>query len=115
MMSSQEKQTKSPRARAEARAEAKADNDLSFGSEPEFLKNNNEFEHHAACLLNNPLTDPAFDDNTENEDEMNAKQVMDAFMEAQKRWFFFIVALVFGLLFLLAALVLGWGHARYRY
>ncbi|KUJ14132.1 uncharacterized protein LY89DRAFT_686666 [Mollisia scopiformis] len=49
MMSSQEKQIKSSRARAEANAEAEAkvDNNPSFGSEPEFLEenNNNELEH----------------------------------------------------------------------
>ncbi|KUJ07257.1 uncharacterized protein LY89DRAFT_725777 [Mollisia scopiformis] len=130
----------SSRARAEAEAEAEADNNPSFGSEePEFLEtnnhelehfgNNNQFEHHTilACVLpNNSFTDFAFDDNAE--DEINAKQVMDAFMERereqereQERWFFRIVALfffIFLLFFFIVLLVLfllGWGYVGYRY
>ncbi|KUJ06151.1 uncharacterized protein LY89DRAFT_692665 [Mollisia scopiformis] len=94
MSSSQEKQIKSSRARAEAKAEAEAevDNNPSFSSELEFLEDNNnnelehfesnnQFEHHTTCVSpNNSSTDFVFDDNTE--DEKNAKQVMDAFMEA---------------------------------
>ncbi|KUJ06166.1 uncharacterized protein LY89DRAFT_726723 [Mollisia scopiformis] len=147
MSSSQEKQTEPPRARAEAGAEA---DDLSFGSEPEFLEKNNEFEHlenrnnqfeHHTVLArppNNPSTDFIFD--TTTNDEMNARHVMDVFMEVQReerereersrernqehvqrnqehvqRIFLLFISLLFFVIFLHLLILWRWGNARYYY
>ncbi|KUJ06141.1 uncharacterized protein LY89DRAFT_744092 [Mollisia scopiformis] len=140
MSSSQEKQTKSLRARVEAEAEVKAgvDNNPSFSFEPEFLENrNDQFEHHTARFSNNSATNPAFDDNTENEDEITAKQVMDVFMEVQReerergernqervqrnqehvqRIFLLFIFLLFFVILLLLLILLRWErYAGYRY